>query len=104
MAEGTKQEAIANSEGEKQKRINEAEGRAQEIELVAAATAQGIRQIALAINEPGGADAVNLRVAEQYIKEFGNLAKEGNTLIIPTNLSEIGGMVAAAKSLLNKTT
>ena len=104
VAEGTKQEAIANSEGEKQKRINEAEGKAREIELVAAATAQGIRQIALAINEPGGADAVNLRVAEQYIKEFGNLAKEGNTLIIPTNLSEIGGMVAAAKSLLNRTT
>ena len=104
VAEGTKQEAIANSEGEKQKRINEAEGKAREIELVAAATAQGIRQIALAINEPGGADAVNLRVAEQYIKEFGNLAKEGNTLIIPTNLSEIGGMVAAAKNLLNRTT
>jgi len=80
VAEGTKQEAIKNSEGEKMKRINEAEGRAQEIEL-----------------------AVNLRVAEQYITEFGNLAKEGNTLIIPSNLSEVGGMVAAATSLIKKT-
>jgi len=103
VAEGTKQEAIANSEGEKQKRINEAEGRAKEIELVAVATAQGIREIAAAINEPGGDDAVNLRVAEQYIKEFGNLAKEGNTLVIPSNLSEIGSMVAAATSLIKKT-
>ena len=104
VSEGTKQEAIRQSEGEKQKRINEAEGRAQEIELVATATAAGIRSIALAINEPGGADAVNLRVAEQYIKEFGNLAKEGNTLIIPSDLSEIGSMVASATSLLKKTT
>ncbi len=104
VSEGTKQEAIRQSEGEKQKRINEAEGRAQEIQLVATATAAGIRSIAMAINEPGGADAVNLRVAEQYIKEFGNLAKEGNTLIIPSNLSEIGSMVASATSLLKKTT
>ncbi|MCK9995975.1 MAG: paraslipin [Candidatus Krumholzibacteria bacterium] len=103
VAEGTKQEAIKNSEGEKMKRINEAEGRAQEIELVAAATAEGIRKIAEAIEQPGGSDAVNLRVAEQYIKEFGNLAKEGNTLIIPSNLSEVGGMVAAATSLIKKT-
>ncbi|MCP4572997.1 MAG: paraslipin [bacterium] len=104
VAEGTRQEAIAESEGEKQKCINEAEGRAREIELVATATAQGIREIALAINEPGGGDAVNLRVAEQYIKEFGNLAKEGNTLIIPSNLSDVGGMVAAAKKLIDETT
>ena len=102
VAEGTKQEAIKNSEGEKMKRINEAEGRAQEIELVAAATAAGIRKIAEAIEQPGGSDAVNLRVAEQYIGEFGKLAKEGNTLIIPANLSEVGGMVAAATSLIKK--
>ena len=103
VAEGTKQEAIANSEGEKMKRINEAEGRAKEIELVAIATAEGIRRIAEAIEQPGGSDAVNLRVAEQYIGEFGKLAKEGNTLIIPSNLSEVGGMVAAATSLIKKT-
>jgi regulator of protease activity HflC (stomatin/prohibitin superfamily) len=103
VAEGTKQEAIKNSEGEKMKRINEAEGRAREIELVAIATAEGIRKIAEAIQMPGGADAVNLRVAEQYIGEFGKLAKEGNTFVIPTNLSEVGGMVTAATSLLRKT-
>jgi len=82
VAEGTKQEAIKNSEGEKMKRINEAEGLAQEIELVATATAVGIRKIADAIEQPG--------------------AKEGNTLIIPANLSEVGGMVAAATSLIKK--
>ena len=102
VAEGSKQAAIMTSEGEKMKRINEAEGRAKEIELVAIATAQGIRKIAEAIEMPGGADAVNLRVAEQYIGEFGKLAKEGNTLIIPSNLSEVGGMVAAVTSLIKK--
>jgi regulator of protease activity HflC (stomatin/prohibitin superfamily) len=103
VADGEKQQAIKASEGEKLKRINEAEGRAQEIEMVANATAAGIRAIALAINEPGGYDAVNLRVAEQYIGEFGNLAQEGNTLILPTNLADVGGMVAAATSVIQKT-
>ena len=100
VAEGTKQEAIAMSEGEKMKRINEAEGRAKEIEFVALATAEGIRRIAEAIQDPGGRDAVNLRVAEQYIKEFGNLAKKNNTVIIPSNLGDIAGMVATVSSLL----
>jgi regulator of protease activity HflC (stomatin/prohibitin superfamily) len=100
VAEGDKQEAIKKSEGEKMKRINEAEGRAKEIELVATATAEGIRKIAQAIEAPGGEEAVNLRVAEQYIKEFGNLAKQNNTVIIPSNLSDIGGMVASVTSLL----
>ena len=103
VAEGMRQEAILQSEGEKMKRINEAEGRAREIELVAIATAEGIRKIADAIEQPGGSDAVNLRVAEQYIKEFGNLAKQGNTLIIPSDLSDVGGIVAAATSLIRKT-
>jgi len=74
-AEGDRQEMIARSEGEKQKRINEAEGRAVEILKVAEATAEGIRKIAVAINEKGGADAVNLRIAEHYLDEFGKLAK-----------------------------
>ena len=100
VAEGDKQEAIKKSEGEKMKRINEAEGRAKEIELIANATAEGIRKIAESIQSPGGADAVNLRVAEQYIKEFGNLAKENNTVIIPSNLSDIGSIVASMTSLL----
>ena len=100
VAEGDKQEAIKKSEGEKMKRINEAEGRAKEIELVANATAEGIRKIAESINSPGGGDAVNLRVAEQYIREFGKLAKENNTVIIPSNLSDIGSMVATVTNLL----
>lgn len=100
VAEGDKQEAIKKSEGEKMKRINEAEGRAQEIELIATATAEGIRKIAESIEAPGGGDAVNLRVAEQYIREFGNLAKKTNTVIIPSNLSDIGSMVASVTSLL----
>ncbi len=103
VAEGAKQEAIMTSEGEKRKRINEAEGLAEEIKMVAMATAEGIREIATAIEQPGGSDAVNLRVAEQYIGEFGNLAKESNTMIIPSNLSEVGSMVAAATSLIKQT-
>ncbi|MFT5233593.1 MAG: regulator of protease activity HflC (stomatin/prohibitin superfamily) [Candidatus Krumholzibacteriia bacterium] len=102
VAEGDKEAAIRSSEGEKLKRINEAQGRAQEIELVAEATAEGIRKIAQAIQAPGGADAVNLRVAEQYIGEFGKLAKEGNTMIIPSNLSDVGSMVASVSSLIKK--
>ncbi len=102
VAEGTKQQAIAISEGEKMKRINEAEGRSKEIELVAIATAEGIRKIAESIEMPGGSDAVNLRVAEQYIKQFGNLARENNTMIIPTDLSDVGGIVAAATRLIKK--
>ncbi len=104
VAEGDKQEAIKKSEGEKMKRVNEAEGRAKEIELVAHATAEGIRKIAEAIQAPGGGDAVNLRVAEQYIKEFGNLAKENNTVIIPSDLSNIAGMVASVTSLIKSST
>jgi regulator of protease activity HflC (stomatin/prohibitin superfamily) len=99
-AEGDKQEMIARSEGEKMKRINEAEGRGAEIERVAVATAKGIREIALAINERGGQDAVNLRVAEQYIQEFGKLAKTNNSIIIPSNLSDLSGMIAAAMTVI----
>jgi len=102
-AEGDRAEAIAQSEGEKQKRINEAEGRAKEIELVALATAKGIREIAASIQAEGGTDAVNLRIAEAYLKEFGNLAKTNNTMIIPSNLSDIAGIVAAAKSVIGAT-
>lgn len=103
VAEGHKQEAIKQSEAIKIRQINEAEGKAREIELLAQATAQGIAQIALAINTPGGREAVNLRVAEQYVGEFGNLAKSTNTMIIPSNLSDIGGMVASIGNLLERT-
>ena len=101
-ADGEKQEIIAQSEGEKQKRINEAEGRAAEIEKVAIATAVGVREIAKAISEEGGQDAVNLRVAEQYIGEFGKLAKESNSIIIPTNLADIAGVIKAATSVIEQ--
>lgn len=94
-AEGDKQEAIARSEGEKMKRINEAEGRAQEIERVAFATAKGIREIANAINDKGGSDAVNLRIAESYLAEFGKLAQKNNAMIIPSNLSDVAGVVSS---------
>lgn len=99
-AEGDRQELIARSEGEKQRRINEAEGRAAEIEKVAVATATGIREIASAINEKGGMNAVNLRVAEQYIKEFGNLARTNNSVIIPSDLSDVAGMIASAMTVI----
>jgi regulator of protease activity HflC (stomatin/prohibitin superfamily) len=101
-AEGDKQEAIARSEGEKQRRINEASGRASEIELVAFATAKGIREIAKSINEDGGMNAVNLRIAEQYLTEFGKLAKTNNSMIVPADLSDIAGVISSITSVLNK--
>jgi len=103
-AEGDRQEMIARSEGEKQKRINEAEGRAIEILKVAEATANGIKQIAAAINEKGGINAVNLRIAQQYLDEFGKLAKTNNSMIIPTNLADIAGMIQAATSVIKDQT
>ncbi len=102
VAEGDKQELIKRSEGERERRINEAVGQASEIEKVAEATAKGIREIASAINERGGMDAVNLRVAEQYIKEFGKLAKTTNSLIIPSNLSDMAGMIASAMTVIRE--
>jgi regulator of protease activity HflC (stomatin/prohibitin superfamily) len=103
-AEGDRQEMIARSEGEKQKRINEAEGRAVEIQRVAEATAEGIRKIGASINEKGGADAVNLRIAQQYLDEFGKLAKTNNTMIIPSDLADIAGVIKTASSVLKTTT
>lgn len=102
-AEGLKKEAIEVSEGEKQKRINEAEGQAKEIELVAVATAEGIKKVAESLNMAGGEIAANLRVAEKYIAEFGNLAKENNTMIIPANMGDISSMVATVMSVLGHT-
>lgn len=102
-AEGEKQESIARSEGEKTRRINEAEGRAREIQLVAEATAAGLRSIAEAVQAPGGKDAVNLRLAEGYIAEFGKLAKENNTMIIPSDLSNIAGFIKTASKVIETT-
>ena len=103
VADGDKQEFILRSEGEKQRRINEAAGRASEIEQVANATANGLRAIAKAISEDNGLNAVNLRIAEQYLNAFGNIAKLNNTLILPSNLTDIAGIVATATSVFNET-
>ncbi|MGE4519011.1 MAG: SPFH domain-containing protein [Desulfobacteraceae bacterium] len=101
-AEGMKKEAISVSEGEMQKRINEAEGRAQEILKVANAISESLRIVASAITEEGGTEAVNLRIAEQYITEFGNIAKESTSLVIPTDLSDITGFVKTMGSFMDK--
>lgn len=101
MAEGQRQQAINVSEGEKQKRINEAEGKAGEIEIVAQATAEGIRRVAEALNGAGGMDAARVRLAEKYIAEFGNLAKQNNTLILPANVADVSSLVAQALAVVD---
>ncbi len=100
LANGSRQAAIAKSEGEKQAAINNAQGQAEAIKAVADATAQAIRQVAAAIEAPGGMNAVNLKVAEKYVDAFSNVAKEGNTLILPGNLADMGGLVATAMSIV----
>ncbi|HET9595665.1 MAG TPA: stomatin-like protein [Anaeromyxobacteraceae bacterium] len=99
-AEGRKQEVIKASEAKRQQQINEAQGQAEAILAVASATAEGLGKVADAIRTPGGAEAVQLRVAEQYVTQFGNLARAGNTLVLPANLADVGSMVALAKSVL----
>ena len=101
-AEGEKQRVIKSSEATKQQQINEAEGEGEAILTIANATAEGIRRVAAAIGDPGGLQAVNLRVAEQYIGEFGKLAKEGNTLIIPQTLTDPGAFIAAAMKIIKE--
>ncbi len=99
-AEGERQQAIALSEGERARRINEAEGRAKEIMLVAEAQAEGIRKVASAINEPGGLSSVNMQLAQQYLTQFGLLAKENNTMIIPSDLANVSGILKACTSIV----
>ena len=102
-AEGERQQMVAFSEGEKQKRINEASGKASEILEIAQATAKGIELVAQAINSPGGKDAVQLQVAQDYITQFGNLAKTNNTMIIPQNMTDISAMIATATKVFEGT-
>jgi regulator of protease activity HflC (stomatin/prohibitin superfamily) len=99
-AEGKKQQVIKESEASRQQQINEAEGQAQAILAITSATAEGIRKVAESISAPGGVEAVQLRVAEQYVEQFGNLAKVNNTVILPATLSDVGSMVAAAMNVL----
>ena len=95
-AEGKKQETIKASEARKQQQINEAEGQASAILAVAAATAEGLSRVAAALRAEGGMEAVQLRVAEQYIQQFGQLAKSSNTLVLPANAADVGSMIALA--------
>lgn len=102
IADGQRQAAILASEGQKQAAINMAQGEALALITVAEATASAVRQVAGALEAPGGMLAANLKVAEKYIEQFGNLAKAGNTLILPANLADAGGFVAAAMTVLDK--
>jgi regulator of protease activity HflC (stomatin/prohibitin superfamily) len=99
-AEGQKQQVIKASEARKQQQINEAEGQASAIQAVARATSDGIRFVAEAIRAEGGFEAVQLRVAEQYITQFGQIARAGNSLVIPSNLSDVGSMLALAMNVI----
>src|SRR5688572_27082514 len=99
-ADGEKQQTIKASEAKKQQNINEAEGQAAAILSVATATAEGLRRVAEALKNPGGAEAVQLRIAEQYIEQFGKLARSGNSMIVPANLADVSSMLAMATNAL----
>jgi regulator of protease activity HflC (stomatin/prohibitin superfamily) len=101
-AEGEKQQAIKASEGKKQQQINEAEGQAAAILAIADATANGIHKVAEAIQRPGGFEAVQLRVADNYLAQFGKLAQEGNTMILPATLSDVGSMISLAMNVIRR--
>ncbi|MDH4191604.1 MAG: paraslipin [Betaproteobacteria bacterium] len=103
VADGEKQAAVLRSEGEKQAAINKAQGDATAIRLIAEATAAGVRAVAEAIADKGGMDAANLKVAQQYVDAFANLAKTSNTIVIPTNAADVAGFVATAMTVLERT-
>lgn len=100
LATGLREAEIARSEGEKQAAINRAQGEAAAIIAIADANAEALRKVGQAISEQGGSDAVNLKVAEQYVSAFSELAKTGNSLIIPANLSDMGGLIASAMQVI----
>ena len=102
QAEGEKQQVIKASEAKKQQQINEAEGAAAAILAIAQATAEGLRKVAETIQVPGGPEAVQLRVAEQYIGKFGELAKSTNTLVLPASVSDVGSMIALAMNAIKQ--
>jgi regulator of protease activity HflC (stomatin/prohibitin superfamily) len=101
-AEGDKQQVIKQSEAVKQQQINEAEGEAAAILAIATATAEGLSRVAKSLNEEGGQSAMKLRVAENYLEQFGNIAKEGNTLVVPANLADISSMISLATNIVKK--
>lgn len=100
IASGEREAAIAKSEGDKQAAINRAQGQAAAILAIAEASAEALRKTAAAIREPGGADAVNLKVAEQYVNAFSQLAKTNNSLIVPADMSDISGLIAGAMQVV----
>ncbi|WP_233863205.1 SPFH domain-containing protein [Paraburkholderia adhaesiva] len=102
LASGAREAAIQKSEGEKQAAINQAQGQAAAILAVAEANAQAIQKIGASIQEHGGMDAVNLKVAEQYVNAFSNLAKQGNTLIVPGDMGDLSSMIASALTIVNR--
>jgi regulator of protease activity HflC (stomatin/prohibitin superfamily) len=101
-ADGAKQEVIKASEARKQQQINEAEGQASAILAVASATAEGIRRVAEAIKIDGGYEAVQLRVAEQYITQFGHIARATNTVVLPANVADVGSMITMAMQMIGR--
>lgn len=103
LATGAKEAAIAQSEGEKQAAINKAQGEAAATLAIAEATAEALKKIALATQAPGGDNAMNLKVAEQYVEAFRELAQKGNTILLPSNLSDMGSLIASAMSIINNT-
>jgi regulator of protease activity HflC (stomatin/prohibitin superfamily) len=103
VADGEKQAAVLRSEGEKQAAINKAQGDATAIRVIAEANAAAVRAVGEAIGDKGGMDAANLKVAQQYVEAFAHLAKASNTLIIPANAADIGGFIATAMTVLDKT-
>ncbi len=103
VADGARQAAILNSEGEKQAAINRAQGEGTALRVVAEATAAAVTAVAEAIGREGGQQAANLKVAELYIQAFANLAKTGNTLIVPTNLADVSSVIASAMTVLDRT-
>jgi regulator of protease activity HflC (stomatin/prohibitin superfamily) len=102
QAEGEKQRVIKESEAARQRQINEAQGEAEAILAVATATAEGLRRVADAVSSKGGHEAMQLRVAENYLQQFGNLARSGNTLVVPANLSDIASMIAMATKVFDQ--
>jgi regulator of protease activity HflC (stomatin/prohibitin superfamily) len=103
IADGERQAAILASEGQKQAAINRAQGEAQALTTVAEATASAVRQVAAALEAPGGQQAANLKIAEKYVEQFGNIAKAGNTLIVPSNIADVASMLSTAMTVLDKT-
>ncbi|SFN75030.1 Regulator of protease activity HflC, stomatin/prohibitin superfamily [Formivibrio citricus] len=102
-SEGEMQAAINTSQGEKQAAINRAEGEAEAIRLVARATAEAIHMVSQTVRQPGGLEAVNLKVAEQYISAFANIAQKGNTMLLPANAADVAGVVATAMQVIKQT-